>query len=227
MMQLFLLLLEVIYLFLAFKSGNSFFFVVAIILGGWWLYELNKESRKRNEAIEKETIDQIEEYPHTRYILSPDYLQALLIDENSDTFRILDREELDDEFEAREYDFQELFEVAIVEDGKNVALTSKGGVHGWSLIDGGSKLDVNIGGSEESEEKSKKEVKKLLLKLVVDDLSNPIVEYTFLDNEQAIPKDLDEYKDIFKECNNWYQKVSIIIKRYEHERKEVTVNAWT
>ncbi|MCP1146014.1 hypothetical protein [Lysinibacillus endophyticus] len=226
MMQLFLLLLEVVYLFLAFKTGKTIFFIVAIILGGWWLYEINKESRKRNEAIEKETIDQLEEYPHTRYILSPDYLQALLIDENSNTFRILNREDLDDEFDAREYDFEELFEVAIVEDGKNVAHTSK---DGWSLIDGSSKLDGKASGTEENEGNSKKEVKKLLLKLVVNDLSNPIVEYTFLDNDQAIPKDLDEYKDIFKECKNWYHKVSIIIKRYEHEHKhkDVTVNGWT
>ena len=220
MMQLFLLLLEVIYLFLAFKTGKTIFFLIAIILGGWWLYEINKESRKRNEEIEKETIDQIEEYPHTRYILSPDYLQAFLIDEDTKTFHILKREELDDEFEAREFDFQELFEVAIVEDGKKVAHTSR---DGWSLIDEGSKED----GSNESEGKSKKEVKKLLLKLVVNDLSNPIVEYTFLDNEQAIPKDLDEYKDIFKECKNWYHKVSIIIKRYEREHKDVTANGWT
>ncbi|TSI10693.1 hypothetical protein [Lysinibacillus sp. BW-2-10] len=226
MQQLFLLLLEVVYLFLAFKSGSAIFFMIAIILGGWWLYEVNKEAKKRNEELEIETIEEIEEYPHTRYILSPDYLQALMIDENSDTFRILTREDLDSEFEPREYGFHELYEVAIVEDGKNVALTSKGGVHGWSLIDGGAKVDVHVSGAEAAEAKSK-EVKKLMLKLVVDDLSNPIVEYIFLDNEEAIPKNLDEYKDIFKECNKWYQKVSVIIKRYEHERKEVTINGWT
>ena len=231
MLQLFLLLLEAIHLYLAFKTGSTIFIIVAVFLGGWWLYELNKESKRRNEELQQDTIEQIEEYPHTRYILSSDCLQALMIDEHSDTFRILQREDTEDDFEAREFAFHELYEVAVVEDGNNIALTSKGGVHGWSLIDGGSKIDVLIKGNEvksedKSEEKSKKEVKKLMLKLVVDDLSNPIVEYIFLDNEQAIPKDLDEYKDILKECTKWYQKISVIIKRYEHDRKEVVVNGW-
>lgn len=231
MLQLFLLLLEAIYLYLAFKTGSTLFIIVAVALGGWWLYELNKEARKRNEELQQDTIEQIEEYPHTRYILSSDCLQAILIDEHSDTLRMLQREDTDLEFSAREFAFRELYEVAIVEDGKNIALTSKGGVHGWSLIDGGSKIDVHVKGSEgkseeKSEGKTEKEVKKLMLKLVVDDLSNPIVEYIFLDNKQAIPKDLDEYKDILKECTKWYQKISVIIKRYEHERKEVVVNGW-
>lgn len=229
--QLFLLLLEAIYLFLAFKTGKTIFIIVAVALGGWWLYELNKESKRRNEKLQQDTIEQIEEYPHTRYILSSDCLQALLIDEHSDTFRILQREETEEEFEAREYAFHELYEVAIVEDGNNIALTSKGGVHGWSLIDGGSKIDVHVKGYDvesenKSEGKSKNEVKKLMLQLVVDDLSNPIIEYIFLDNNQAIPKDIDEYKDILKECTKWYQKISVIIKRNENKNKDVVVNGW-
>lgn len=227
MLPLFLLLLEVIYLYLAFKTGKLIFILVAIALGGWWLYEKNKVRKQREEILLKETIDEIEEYSHTRYIVASDYLRALMIDEHSNTFRILEREELDSEFEVKEYDFRELFEVAIVEDNTNVALTSKGGVHGWSLIDGGSKIDVHVNGIEEdSEDKSTKEVKKLMLKLAVDDLSEPIIEYIFLDNEQAIPKDIDEYKDIFKECSKWYQKISVIIKRneQEQEQKEVAIN---
>lgn len=65
--------------------------------------------------------------------------------------------------------------------------------------------------------------------MVVDDLSSPIVEYVFLDNKQAIPKDLDEYKDLFKECQKWYQKISLIIKRNEVEkdRNEMVIKGWT
>lgn len=229
--QLFLLLLEVVYLFLSFKSGSTLFFIIAVVLGIWWLYELNKEIKKRNEALLNETIQKVEQHPHTRYIISSDYLSALMLDEYSNTLRILEREQIDEDFDKREYDFEELYEIAIVEDGNNVALTSKGGVHGWSLIDGGAKVDVHVNEMEESPEKKEraKEVKKLMLKIVVDDLADPIIEYIFLDNEQEIPKDLDEYKDIFKECTKWYQKISVIIKRNEHERKihEVAIKGWT
>jgi len=229
--QLFLLLLEVVYLFLAFKTGSTLFFIIAVGLGIWWLYVLNKDINKRNEALLNETIQKVEQHPHTRYIISSDYLSALMLDEYSNTLRILEREEVDEEFDKREFDFEELYEIAIVEDGNNIALTSKGGVHGWSLIDGGSKVDSHVNEMEELPEKKEKakEVKKLMLKIVVDDLADPIVEYIFLDNEQEIPKELDEYKDIFKECTKWYQKISVIIKRNEHERKihEVAIKGWT
>lgn len=229
--QLFLLLLEVVYLFLAFKSGSTLYLIVAIVLGAWWLYELNKDVKKRSEALLNETVQKVEQHPHTRYIISPDYLSALMLDEYSNTLRILEREHIDDDFDKKEFDFDELYEIAIVEDGNNVALTSKGGVHGWSLIDGGAKVDVHVNEMDELPEKKEKakEVKKLILKIVVDDLSDPIVEYVFLDNEQEIPKELDEYKDIFKECSKWYQKISVIIKRHEHERKiqDVAIKGWT
>lgn len=219
--QLFLLLLEVVYLFLAFKTGSTLYLIIAIGIGAWWLYELNKDAKKRSEALLNETIQKVEQHPHTRYIISSDYLSALMLDENSNTLRILEREEIDEDFDKKEYDFEELYETAIVEDGNNVALTSKGGVHGWSLIDGGAKVDVHVNEMEETQKQKEraKEVKKLILKIVVDDLADPILEYVFLDNEQEIPKELDEYKDIFKECTKWYQKISVIIKRHEHERK--------
>ncbi|QCR33807.1 hypothetical protein [Lysinibacillus sp. SGAir0095] len=231
MFQLFLLLLEVVYLFLAFKTGGTLYLIVAIGLGAWWLYELNKDVKKRSEALLTDTIQKVEQHPHTRYIISSDYLSVLMLDEYSNTLRILEREEIENDFDKKEFDFDELYEIAIVEDDNNVALTSKGGVHGWSLIDGGAKVDIHINEMEESSEKKEKtnEVKKLILKIVVDDLAEPIVEYVFLDNEQEIPKELDEYKDIFKECTKWYQKISVIIKRHEHERKiqEVAIKGWT
>lgn len=104
--QLFLLLLEVIYLFLAFKTGKALFFIIAVGLGFWWLYELNKDVRKRNEALLNDTIEQVEQYPHTRYIVSADYLNALMIDEYTNTLRILEREDIDDEFEKRNIIFK-------------------------------------------------------------------------------------------------------------------------
>ena len=223
MFRLFLLLLTVVYLLLAFNSGKVIFVIITLGVGAWWLYELKKEVEKRNEAILNETIQKVEQHPHTRYIISSDYLSALMLDERTDTLRILEREQIDEDFDKKEFDFKELYEIAIVEDGNNVALTSKGGVHGWSLIDGGTKVDVHVKNkvveSSEESENEEEEVKKLMLKLVVDDLSDPIVEYVFLDNDQEIPKELDEYKDLFKECSKWYQKISVIIKRHEHEQK--------
>lgn len=236
MFQLFLLLLEVVYLFLAFKTGSALYMVISVAIGAWWLYELNKDAKNRSEELLADTIQKVEQHPHTRYIIAPDYLKALMLDENSKTLKILEREEVMADFDLKEFGFEELYEIAIVEDGQNIALTAKGGVHGWSLIDGGAKVGVKADNmlpqktenEDEEEDEDEEEVKTLTLQLVVDDLYEPVVEYTFLENEQAIPKELDEYKDIYKECNNWYQKISVIIKRQEHQKvHDVSIKGWT
>ncbi|RHW34710.1 hypothetical protein D1B33_13755 [Lysinibacillus yapensis] len=229
MFQLFLLLLEVIYLFLAFKTGNTLFMVIAVGVGAWWLYELNKDAKERSEALLTDTIQKVEQHPHTRYIISPDYLRALMLDERSGMLRILEREDVPDDFEIKEIDFEDIYEIAILEDGQQVALTAKGGVHGLSLIKGGAKMNIQVDElQEEEEEEEEDEVQKLALQLLVDDLYEPLIEYIFLDNEQAIPKELDEYKDIFKECHNWYQKISVIIKRHERKKaQDISIKGWT
>lgn len=60
--------------------------------------------------------------------------------------------------------------------------------------------------------------------MVVNDLSNPTVEYVFMENEESLTKDSDEYKEVFKLCNDWHQKISVIIKRYEYTR--VPIRQW-
>lgn len=230
MFQLFLLLLEGVYLFLAFKTSKMIYFIVAFGIGLWWLSERSKFYKVKSESLRLETVNMVEKYSYTRYMISTDFLRALLIDEDHNKLTILEREDLDSPFEVKEYAFEELYEIAIVEDGKNIALTSVGGVHGWSLIDGGAKIDVHVNGETTDTDKKDKEIKKLMLKMVVDDLASPIIEYIFWDNEKAIPKESEEYKDIFKECSKWYQKISIIIKRNEQEsdgRKEIEIKAWT
>lgn len=225
--QLYLLLLEAVYLILAFKTGKIIFYIIAFGLAIWWLHERNKDRNSKHEVLRSETIDEVEQYSYTRYRISTDYLNAIMIDEDTEKIRILEREDVDSPFEVKEYAFEDLYEIAIVEDGKNIALTSVGGVYGWSLINGGAKLDVHLNG--ENNEENNKEVKKLLLKIVVDDLASPVVEYTFLDRKHAVSKELDEYKDTLKECSNWYQKISIIMKRNHQEsesRKEIEIKGW-
>lgn len=229
-MKIFLFLLEVVYLFLAFKTEERIYFLIAIWLFIWWLIVHKKDVNRRNEEIKTNSIEMLEKIPHTRYTLSSDYLRALLINENTNSLYIATREDLESDFEEKEYPFNEIYEVAVLEDQKIVSIISRGGVHGWSLIDGGTGINavVNIVESkdseEESDEDSEDKVSKIYLKMVVDDLSNPIVEYVFMEDKHGISKESDEYKEIIKECNKWHQKISILIKRYGKE--EVAVRGW-
>ncbi|WP_211284564.1 hypothetical protein [Rummeliibacillus pycnus] len=189
---------------------------------------------KREEVIKKETEEMLEEYPHSQCTISSNYLHALLIDEASQTFFIAKREDIDSDFEVKEYLFNEIYETAIEEDGIQIALISRGGLLGGSLLDGGgnsliylmepeksSKEDSDNATEQKVENSPEQGVSKLSLKVVVDDLSTPIIEYVFLEPEEPISKEAEEYKEAYKQCKKWHQMISVLIKRHDNLNKVI------
>lgn len=94
------------------------------------------------------------------------------------------------------------------------------GIHGWSILQD----DVEIYNEEDFKEEDT--IKKLSLKIIVDDLSKPLIEFTFFEDKRGIEKDSDEYEEIWRECKKWHQKISVIIKRDNRERDKIAVNSW-
>ncbi|MFJ8260585.1 hypothetical protein ACIQ4I_01300 [Rummeliibacillus sp. NPDC094406] len=220
--------------FIVSTLGTKFLcLLISILLYKWGSYQIKLIEMRREEAIKKETEEMLQEYPHSHSTVSSDYLNALLIGEASQTFFVAKREDTDSDFEVREYLFNEIYETAIEEDGNQIALISRGGLLGGSLIDGGgnslvyvmepenSLKDNSDEESEETTEKSSEEVSKLSLKVVVDDLSNPIIEYVFLEPEEPVEKDSDVYKEASKQCKKWHQMISVLIKRHDNLNKVV------
>lgn len=63
------------------------------------------------------------------------------------------------------------------------------------------------------------------MEFVVDHLSEPILEYIFMDQgEHPIARDEEEYEEAMELCEKWFQKISVIIKRHELER--VPIRHW-
>lgn len=161
---------------------------------------------------------------HTQHFLSTDYLSALLINEHTKKFYMAKREEDQTQFEIKEYTFNQILEAAIEEDDAILSLYPKEGLLGSALPDSERSSVVYIVESddEENEDDEDDTVGKISLKMVVDDLVEPIVEYVFMEKDDAIAKDSEEYEEAFKICNEWYQKISVIIKRLER----VPVRQW-
>src|SRR5690606_7357477 len=97
------------------------------------------------------------------------------------------------------------------------SLISKGGIHGWSILNDDEELY-----SDDVDEEDV--INKLSLKLIVDDLSNPLIEFVFYEDERGIDTESEEFEEIWEECKNWHKKFSIIIKR--DQREKVAVNSW-
>ena len=186
------------------------YLVLSLTMFTWGYFELRKEIDRINEEQLEESIELLTSVPYTKYILSDDQLSGLLIDERNKYFYFAKREEIGVEFNHKEFHLSKLLEVAIFEDGKVKYMFPKDGMIGSAI--GGNQ-------SEKSDEKNSM-VKKLTLKIVIDDFLNHTIEYAFIDSEEPVEKD-DDYKDTFKKCYDWYQTMSIAINRNKQENSLV------
>jgi hypothetical protein len=227
MKTFFLLFLGMIYLLLAKSVETAIFSKVYFFIGLGLLiagiirfvkeqYVSNNRLNEMKEASEEELMA----IPHTHCIISNDCLNALLLNEPTNTLFLVSREDLEEDLISKEISFNKIYEVAIVEDEMYIARTSNSLISG-SLL--GEDLDIE---EEECDEEDPEynTVSQLKLKIVADNLSDPILEYVFLDNGEPISREEDEYQEALELCEEWFQKISVIIKRYELER--VPIRQW-
>ncbi|MFJ7669291.1 hypothetical protein ACIQXI_19670 [Lysinibacillus sp. NPDC097195] len=230
MKTVFLLLLGTIYLFLSnameavlikkiyFLIGLALVSVGAIryIKGIYHSYKIMTELKLASE-------EEFNNIPHTHGTIASDSLHALLLNEQTKTLMLAEREDWEAEVTKKEIYFNELYEVAIVEDGVIIARTSNGLLSDSLLEEEGDFLvaDDDI---DEDDYEELEEVSHLALKMVVDNISAPIMEYVFFEQEDGIAKEDDTYIEAMELCEQWFQKLSIIIKRHELER--VPIRTW-
>ncbi|MFJ8515071.1 hypothetical protein [Lysinibacillus xylanilyticus] len=227
MKTFFLLFLGMIYLLLAKSVETAIFSNVYFLIGLGLLiagiirfvkeqYIYNNRLNEMKEASEEELMA----IPHTHCIISNDCLNALLLNEPTNMLFLVSREDLEEDLIKKEISFNKIYEVAIVEDEMYIARTSNSLISG-SLL--GEDLDIE---EEECDEEDPEynTVSQLKLKIVADNLSDPILEYVFLDNGEPISREEDEYQEALELCEEWFQKISVIIKRYELER--VPIRQW-
>ena len=230
MKTVFLLLLGIIYLFLAnameaMLIKKTYFLIgIALVTVGTiryikWKYHTYKLMTELKRASEEE----LNNIPHTHSTIASNGLQALLLNEHTKTLLVAMKEDWEAELTKKEVQFNEIYEVAIMEDGHIIARTSNG-LFNESLLEEDHR---SLGDEEEMDEddlEEIEEVSQLAIKLVVDNITAPIIEYAFLELEDAISKEDDTYQEAMELCEQWFQKISIIIKRYELER--VPIRRW-
>jgi len=225
MKTFFLLFLGTIYLLLANAVETAIFSRVYFLIGlGLVIVGVIRYVKERSIYISwlNEMQDASEEelmaIPHTHCIISDDCLSALLLNEPTNTLFLASREDLEEELIKKEIPFNKIYEVAIVEDEMYIARTCNNYISS-SLLGENPEIEEDL--DEEDSEDNK--VSQLTLKIVADNLSDPILEYVFMDCE-PISREEDEYQEALELCEEWFQKISVIIKRYELER--VPIRHW-
>lgn len=221
MKTFFLLFLGMIYVLLANSVETAIFSKIYLLIGLGLViagiiryvkerYIYINELNEMREASEEELMA----IPHTHCIISNDCLSALLLDEPTNTLFLVSREDLDENLIKKEIPFNKIYEVAIVEDDVYIARTSNNFISG-SLL--GEDLDIEEEELDE-EDPAYNTMSQLTLQIVADNLSDPILEYVFMDNSEPLSREEDEYQEALDLCEEWFQKISVIIKRYELER---------
>ena len=227
MKTFFLIFLGMIYFVLA-KSvetaivSNVFFLIgIGLLIAGIIRYvkERSMYLNRLNE-MQEASEEELMAIPHTHCIISNDCLSALLLNEPTNTLFLVKREDLEEELIKKEIPFNKIYEVAIVEDEMYIARTGNNLISG-SLL--GEEMDIE---EEELDEEDPEynTVSQVKLKIVADNLSDPILEYVFLDNGEPLSREEDDYQEALELCEEWFQKISVIIKRYELER--VPIRHW-
>lgn len=231
MKTVFLLLLGIIYLFLAnameailIKKIYFLIGIVLVIIGAIRYIRAKYHAYKKMMELKIASEEQLKNIPHTHSTIASDRLTALLLNEQTKTIVLAVKEDWQAaEVIKKEIYFNELYEVAIVEDDIIIARTSNG-LLSDSLLEEEGDFFVEDDDLEEEDYEEQEEVSYLALKLVVDNLSTPVMEYVFLEQEDAISKEDDTYIEAMELCEQWFQRLSIIIKR--HELQRVPVRTW-
>lgn len=219
-------LLSAIYFFLSFSMDHmrsiGLYLIISVALFFWGTWEWRKRNEEINEENRRVTEEILEEIPHTQKLVTPNNLNALLINEVTEILYIASREELGGDFEIKDIPFNKVLEVALIEDGKTIAVFPKEGI---------LSSPVNLGDIEEQDEEEEFEEEEeelefsLCFKIVSDDLAEPIHYFTYLDDYKEEYKEFEEYEELMGLCHVWHQKLSIIIRRYQYDR--VMVNKWS
>lgn len=124
------------------------------------------------------------------------------------------------EFQKLEYlqqfifDNKDLLKSEIIEDETSITSTSRGsqigGIIAGSVLAGG--IGAIIGGLSASST-TNVNVKKIELRILVNNIENPIHTIKFLNESSPISKNNDRYKVAIEEANVWHGLISILIKR--------------
>ncbi len=215
---IFFILLGIIYLFLAnaieLAIIKQLFFLIGLALVSIGIIRYIKEryvESQKYAQMKEASEEEMKAIPHTQCLLSEDALKGLLLNEQTNMLIFAQREELEEELKIIEIPFSKIYEVAMMEDEMFVLRTK-------NYLMSGSLLG-------EEEEDDTDTVSQLSLKFVVDHLSEPILEYIFMDQgEHPIARDEEEYEEAMELCEKWFQKISVIIKRHELER--VPIRHW-
>lgn len=209
-----------------------FFFVVWMLIGIYLTSKLmifsgliilflaiifNKKENS-NDKISTENAARIIFNKHDieKFHIGNDNKSGIGINEHTNTILFLSRKNMNQEFTVKSIQFSELIETKLLEDDLTVTSISRASQLGGALVGGviGGGIGAIVGGSGGTQY-SEKKVKNIKLQFTVNDLSNPIYNISFLNEDNYIEKYEIKYKTQIELATKWCKMFEVILKRNE------------
>lgn len=116
--------------------------------------------------------------------------------------------------------FEDIIEVKVNSDSTTITSTSRGSQLGGALVGGvlAGGAGAVIGGLS-GKTKSNESIKKLVLEIVVNSISNPVIEVPFYDSKIVeLKAGTPQHDEITQKINLWYRKFTVILHQKDQKR---------
>lgn len=192
--------------------GWIFIFIIVIIGIAIFNFQHKQEESKKDGIRKKVSIlkakqNTLNNYKITEEITSCDLKYILSFDEDAQKINFAS------EHGNKTYSFRDILQSEIIQDGVSITKTSRGSQLGGALVGGVlfGGVGAVIGGLTGNTETEQK-IKKIQLKIVVNDTKSPNYYILFLSNpDDSLEKSLLDYAK--EKVNSWNDIMSILIKR--------------
>lgn len=178
-----------------------------------------------------EEVVEVENLETDRYYISEDYKSVIAIDETKqkicfveNTVKGIDKFKNNSKgfsYDYTLYNFKDLLEAEILQDGETVTKTSRGSQIGGALIGGvlAGGIGAIIGGLSGGTT-SDNEFNQIALKVLMNDTQNPVKLIYFLDEVASVKKYEEKYKEANSNSMEWHGLLKVIIQQVDKEDRK-------
>lgn len=212
---LFLLFFYLVFRFLTKNDFHGIFvfitFILAIVLIGKGSIPDEKAKKRIEESRREklgELLSEIPDFISSQVFVNEKHDIAISIDDLTNRLCIIDSE-------IRVFPSRDVLELELVADEVQLTQTSRGSQIGGAVVGGvlAGGVGAVIGGLSGQKTTSNDKVKRVYLKLIVNDAKRPYVTVDFLNEKKEILKKDKKAINAFSQANHWYGVISVLIKR--------------
>lgn len=118
--------------------------------------------------------------------------------------------------------FDDIVEVKVNSDSSTITSTSRGSQLGGAIVGGvlAGGAGAIIGGLS-GKTKSSESMKKLVLEIVVNSISNPVIEIPFYDSTVELKARTPQYEEVTQAINLWYRKFTVILHQQDQKQAQL------